>query len=161
MILKNKICNICSYVFIITGIILNLVNIVFQEDTYFLLGYSGWISGLLFFLGALSIYKSRNLKNKIIDNSVKKFLDKYGEENYNIVKKDTQTDIYLVEINNVLYNINATFTTEGVAIIKQLAELETEIYIEDVNNNSKIFTRNFNYMQDSINIIEEIKKEED
>lgn len=161
MFVKNKICNFCSYLFIISGIVLNFVNMFLEEDVSFILGCSGWISGILFFLGAISIYISRNLKDKIIFNSIKNFLSKYGEDNYKIVKKDTRSDIYLIEIDNVLYNVNAIFTTEGVAIIKQIAEIETEIYVEDNNSKSKVFTRNFNYMQDSINIIKEIKKEED
>lgn len=161
MIIKNKMCNFCSYFFIIGGILLNFVNLLFQEDAYFLLGYSGWFSGLLFLFGAISIYKSRNLKNKILENAIKNFLSKYGEDNYTIIKKDNQTDIYLVEIDNVLYNINASFSSTGIALMKQKANIETEFYIEDKNNNFKIFTRDFNYMQDDISILDEIKKEED
>lgn len=145
MFRKNKILKIFSYIFVLLGIALNIITICMPATGILLLDFSSWISALLFLGGIICIYSNKRTKNKMVTDSVEEYLEGLDKE-YEIIKKETQTDRFLVKIDDILYNLIVIVSDNELVIMKQLAEQDTDFFVKKSDGSVEIVNKKFNYI---------------
>lgn len=145
MFKKNKIFQFLSYLFILLAILLNLLTVIFQPRNLFFLEFGGWFSALLFIIGGFCIYKNKSIKNKLVEKVLKEYLSSISEE-YEIIESNKQSDIYLVKIQEQLYNFLVVYDNNKLVVMKQIAEQDTSFYIKNNDGTSKIIETKFNFV---------------
>lgn len=154
MFKKNHILKIFSYIFVLAGIILNLITVCLPTTGILFLDFTSWISAIFFIGGIICIYKNKNNKNKLVLESIEEYLSSLDKD-YKIVEKQTQTDTFLVEIDGVLYNLLVIVSKEELVIMKQLAKQNTDFFIKRKDNSSIVINKDFNYIWEEFSETEE------